>query len=87
MQIVEGKITIDASAQSKEIDALAHEIAEHLQEIKEIVVDDAHGVESSAFFSLLASIKKSAPEIKVTFLERDVHTIEGIGLASFDIRG
>lgn len=87
MKTFEGTLTIDAKADNKTLDALAKEILTHLQEIKEITVDDSLGIESSALFSLLASIRKTAPHIKITFLDTDALKIEGIGLVSLDLRG
>ncbi len=87
MNLRDGVLIIDAKSSNDSLESLAKEILLNIQEIKEVVVDDTLGVESSALFSLLASIRKTAPEIKIDFLDKPSVKIEGTGIVSLDIRG
>lgn len=87
MNIIQGTLTIDAKADNKTLHTLSKEILIHSQDIKEIHVDDSFGVESSRLFDMLASIRKSAPNIKIAFFDTDVLNVKRICLVSLDIRG
>lgn len=87
MQIVDGVLNIDAKIDNEQITLLSKMILQQIEQVKEICVDASNGVASSALFSLLASVKKTAPHIHIALLEGDVAQIEGIGKMSIDIRG
>lgn len=87
MNLRDDILTINGKADNKELSALAKEILEHIDTIKEIVVSYEDGIESSALFSLLYSIRKTNPDINIPFLAEVVKHINGIGSMSLDIRG
>ncbi|MGE4418649.1 MAG: hypothetical protein AB7D38_02300 [Sulfurimonas sp.] len=87
MNIIQGTLSIDAKADNKTLHTFSKEILIHLQDIKEIHVDDSLGFESSTLFDMLASIRISAPNIKISFFDTDALKTKKIGLVSLDVRG
>ncbi|ABB44251.1 hypothetical protein Suden_0973 [Sulfurimonas denitrificans DSM 1251] len=87
MNLADGVLIIDAKSSNDSLNTLAKDILQNISEIKEVVVDDTLGVESSALFSLLVSIRKTAPHVKINFLDKPSIHVEGIGIVSLNIRG
>lgn len=87
MNLTNAKVVIDASWDNAKISQLAEDIVANLSDIQEVEVDDSGGVESSAVFSLLASVRKTAPHIKISFIDKDFVEVKGIGTISIDVRG
>ncbi len=87
MNLRDGVLIIDAKSSNDSLESLAKEILLNIEDVKEVIVDDALGVESSALFSLLVSIRKTAPNIAIDFLDKPSINVEGIGIVSLDIRG
>lgn len=87
MSLFEGIFIIDAAADNTALIEVAKEIFSSLDEIKEVHLNVDDGVATSAVFALLASIKKTAPHIRVPLLDDGVCDIEGIGALLLDIRG
>ncbi len=87
MNIIQGVLTIDAKADNKILHIFSKEILIHLQDIKEIHVDDSLGFESKALFDMLVSIRMSAPDIKISFFDTDALMKKKIGLVSLYKRG
>jgi ABC-type transporter Mla MlaB component len=86
MQLQNNTLTIDAKLDNQALVALAREIASVDSEIESVVVDDSNGVESSALFSLLASIQKTFPSIHIELLGGEIYQLNGIGLTSIKIQ-
>lgn len=87
MDFNEGVVTIDASVSSQKLADIAREINALAADIKEIVLDTTHGVETSALFALLVSIKKSAPHINIPAFDGKKVDIDTMGAVLIDIRG
>ena len=85
MQLVENRVTINAKIDNENLSILAKEILTHIDSIKEIVVEHQDGVESSALFSLLYSVRKTNPDIKIPMIDAGICEIDEIGLMSLNI--
>lgn len=82
MEAKDGKLTIPASLSNDELLSLAKKIANEIDEIHSVEIDD-NIVESSALFALLGSIKKSNPNVKIPVLDDATVELNGIGKATF----
>lgn len=78
----DGKLIIPASLSNDELLSFAKEIASEIDEIKSVEIDDSL-IESSALFTLLASIKKSNPKVSIPILDESIVQINGVGKVSF----
>lgn len=86
--IKEGNVVvIDAQMDNTALSALAKELSKNIDGVEEIAVNLENGVESSAFFSLLFSIQTTYPDIKISILDEETHSVDGVGTFSLEMRG
>jgi hypothetical protein len=85
MNLENGTLTIDAKANNEALCALAKEIVSSADALERIVVDDSEGVESSALFALLCSVRNSYPKVAIELLDTKTFNLSGIGLMSLKI--
>lgn len=78
MQAQDGKLKISATLSNDELLGLAKRIANEIDDIKSVEIDE-NIVESSALFALLGSIKKSNPNINIPALDELSVNVNGIG--------
>lgn len=87
MSLLNGVFTINPALNNSELIDVAKELFLQLDNIQEVSLDVSKGVATSATFALLASVKKSAPHIKIPLLEDSVVDSDGIGAMLLDVRG
>ena len=65
-------LTVDSNMSMEEIKEFEEFIRSRVDYIEVIEVEDAGAMQSSAFLSILSSLKKTRPELQIPFLEKGV---------------
>ncbi|WP_304543413.1 hypothetical protein [Sulfurimonas microaerophilic] len=72
-------LTIDSDMTIDGIKEFEEFIRPRIEYIETIEVEDENGLTSSALLSILASLKKTYPQLEIPFLEKRVARFEGQG--------
>ncbi|MDD2448656.1 MAG: hypothetical protein PHS42_07920 [Sulfurimonas sp.] len=72
-------LTIDMSMSMEEVTEFEKFIRPRIDYIKTIEVEEDSALKSSAFIALLVSLKRTKPELKIPFLEKELLTSKKYG--------
>lgn len=73
MKLEEGILYLDSSYDNEQINELSPKLHKKLEEITEVVLDEKSVVATSALFALIASLKRSKKDIKVSIFEKNTN--------------
>lgn len=79
MEINGEVLTIDTDMSMEEIREFEEFIRPRIDYIEIIEVEESGSLKSSSFLSILTSLKRSKPELQISFLEKGMSTSEVYG--------
>lgn len=86
MKLENKVLHINPSMDQEQLQLLIDELKKHIEGIDEVVIEEG-SIATSGLFSLLASLKKTKSDIKISYFDNKNKNFAGIGNITFVVQG